>query len=167
MGIHDELKISFLPVGFTDVVWDLQVTETNWYAHDHQLVKPTPWAFDDVDIDKIKASIVLMGILRLPRLEMYWSTWELHMYISTPGISSLFTKTHFEQIFQFLHVANNAEQPATPTTPPDKLFKIRPLANLLLAYFQSKLCSTTNCYSRWSHDPFQGTLVLQTIHEGQ
>jgi len=42
MGIHDELKISFLPVGFTDVVWDLQVTETNWYAHDHQLVKPTP-----------------------------------------------------------------------------------------------------------------------------
>jgi len=33
-------------------------------------------------------------------------------------------------------VANNAEQVA-PTTTPDKVFKIRPLANLLLASFQS------------------------------
>ena len=45
------------------------------------------------------------------------------------------TKTAFEQIFQFLHLVNNAEQ-ATSTTP-DKLFKIRPLANLLLASCQS------------------------------
>ena len=124
---------------FTDEVWDLLVTETNRYAHNHTSTKPNARVYDDVDIDEMKAFIgvlILMGILQLPRLEMYWSTSELHKYVSTPGISSILTKTRFEQIFHFLHVANNAEQ-ATPTTTPDKLFKIRALANLLLASFQS------------------------------
>ena len=104
---------------------------------------------------------ILMGILQLPCLEMYWSTSELHKYISTPVISSILTKTCFEQIFCFLHVANNAEQ-VTPTTP-DKLFKIRPLVNLLLASFQSNYVPKQT-YNRLGHDPFQGTLVLQTIY---
>ena len=60
--------------------------------------------------------LILMGILRLPRLEMYWSTSALHQYISTPLISKIMMKTAFEQIFWFLHLVNNAEQ-ATSTTP--------------------------------------------------
>ena len=80
---------------FTDEVWDLLVTETNRYAHDHPSTKPNARVYDDVDIDEMKAFIgvlILMGILRLPRLEMYWSTSELHKYISTPSISSILQK---------------------------------------------------------------------------
>ena len=69
--------------------------------------------YDDVDVDEMKTFIgilILMGILRLPRLRCI----EARKYISTPGISTLLTKT---QIFRFLHVANNA----AITTTPDKL----------------------------------------------
>ena len=65
------------------------MTEINQYAHDHQSAKPTPCKYDDVEIVEMKALIgilILMGILRLPRLEMYWSTLELHKYFNTPDI---------------------------------------------------------------------------------
>ena len=148
---------------FTDEVWDLLVTETNRYAHDHPSTKPNARVYDDVDIDEMKAFIgvlILMGILRLPRLEMYWSTSELHKYVSTPGISSILTKTRFEQIFRFLHVANNAEQ-ATPTTTPDKLFKIRALANLLLASFQSNYVPQQTVTVDEAMIPFKGRLSFK------
>ena len=148
---------------FTDEVWDLLVTETNRYARDHPSTKPNARVYDDVDIDEMKAFIgvlILMGILRLPRLEMYWSTSELHKYVSTPGISSILTKTRFEQIFRFLHVANNAEQ-ATPTTTPDKLFKIRALANLLLASFQSNYVPQQTVTVDEAMIPFKGRLSFK------
>ena len=120
-------------MGFTSG-WDKSV-----YAHDNQSTAPTPWAYHDVDVDEMKAYIgllILLGTLRLPHLEMYWGA--LHRYIST---SKIMTKTAFDQIFCFLHLVNNVEQStmlkqATSTTP-DKLFKIKPLANLLLESFQS------------------------------
>jgi len=104
---------------FTDEVWDLLVTETNWYAHDNQSTAPTSQAYNDVTVDEMKAFIgllILMRILQLPHLEMYWSTSALPRYISTPGISSIMMKTTFEQISGFLHLVNNDEQ-ATSTTP--------------------------------------------------
>ena len=76
------------------------------------------------------------------------------------------TKTAFDQIFCFLHLVNNVEQStmlkqATSTTP-DKLFKIRPLANLhvFLECFQSN-------YIPKQEVTFQWMLVLQAMHEGQ
>ena len=126
---------------FTDKVWDLLVNETNWYAHNNFSSKPNPRAYTDVNVDEMKAFIgmlILMGILRLPRLEMYWST--SNEYIATAGISKIMSKTRFEQILCFLHLANNTDQ-EPPTGTPDKLFKIRKLADLLLALFQSNYIS--------------------------
>jgi len=45
------------------------------------------------------------------------------------------TKTKFEQIYRFLHLANNDGRDDNPENR-DKLFKIRKLADLLLASFQ-------------------------------
>jgi len=66
---------------FTDEVWELLVTETNWYSHDHPSIKPTPRAYDAIDVDEMKAFVgilILMGILRLLCLEMCWGTQELY-----------------------------------------------------------------------------------------
>jgi len=69
---------------FADEVWELLLTEANWYAHDHPSIKPTSLAYDDVNVDEMKAFVIfigvliLIGILRLPCLEMYWSTQKLH-----------------------------------------------------------------------------------------
>jgi len=51
---------------FTDDVWELLVTETNRYAHDHPSTKPTPRVYKNTDVDEMKAFIgmlILMGIL--------------------------------------------------------------------------------------------------------
>ena len=50
-----------------------------------------------------------MGVLHLPHLEMYWqSNCNL---IETPGVSSIMSRVRFEQIFGFLHLADNSRDP--------------------------------------------------------
>ena len=60
-------------------VWDLLVTETNRYAAQHKLqnthAHPRPWS--DVTVEEMKAFIgvsMLMGICRLPELEVFQSS---------------------------------------------------------------------------------------------
>jgi len=67
---------------FTDDVWEFLVTETNRYAHDHPSTKPTPQVYKDTGVDEMKAFIgmlVLIGILRLPRLEVHQIT-QIYFY---------------------------------------------------------------------------------------
>ncbi|XP_065891659.1 piggyBac transposable element-derived protein 4-like [Dysidea avara] len=72
-----------------------------------------------------------MGILRLPRLEMYWSgDCE---FLVTPGLSSVMSRCTFEQIWRFLHLADNQLDDKT-----DKLFKVRPFLDLVTAQFSAQ-----------------------------
>ena len=78
------------------------MTETNRYAC---LRFPTrqharPWT--DVSTEKMKAFIgllILMEVLHLPCIEMYWQIDDDLM--RTPGISSIMSRIHFQQIFRF------------------------------------------------------------------
>ncbi len=93
---------------FTDEVWKLIVTETNRYAATivGNTAHARPWY--GVTVEEIKAFfgiVIMMGILKLPQLELYWST--KHPHISTPGTSSVMPLVRFEQIFRFLHLNNN------------------------------------------------------------
>ena len=82
------------------------MTETNRYAC---LRFPTrqharPWT--DVSTEEMKAFIgllILMGVLHLPRIQMYWQIDDDLM--RTPGISSIMSRIRFQQIFRFLHLA--------------------------------------------------------------
>ena len=52
------------------------VTVTNRFADDNIVVSPSSHAWSPVSIEEIKACIgilMIIGILKLPRLEMYWS----------------------------------------------------------------------------------------------
>ena len=74
---------------FTDQVWDLVMVETNRYANSF-VDNPSARAWTDTTVEELKAFVgllILMGIVRLPRLELYWSTNFPH--IRTPGISSI------------------------------------------------------------------------------
>ena len=61
---------------FTDEVWDLMMVETNRYAGLNLPGQQYASIWDDVTVDDMKTFVgllILMGILRLPRIEMYWS----------------------------------------------------------------------------------------------
>ena len=116
---------------FTDEVWDLLVTETNRYS---KLGLPQqkfarPW--HDVTVEDMKAFVgllIIMGVLQLPQLEMYWQTDS--NLLQTPGVSSVMSQIQFEQIWRFLHLADNLQDDKT-----DKLFKVRHFVDLITAQF--------------------------------
>ena len=70
-----------------------------------------------------------MGFLQLPHLEMYWQ--DDYNLIETPGVSSIISRVKFEQIFRFLHLADNSRDPGN-----DKLFKVRNFVALVTYQIQ-------------------------------
>jgi len=78
--------------------------------------------------------LILMETPELPRLEMYWSTQELHKYISTPVF---LTKSRFEQVFRFLMWPTTLSRQHLQQHQVN-YSKKRPLANLYQASFQFK-----------------------------
>ena len=122
---------------FTDEVWDLLVTETNRYAQQKlaSLGNTRTWA--ETNVEEMKAFIgmlIALGILQLLRLEMFWQ--QKYSFLATPGISDIMTKTKFEQIYRFFHLADSSQ--AVPTGEPghDKLYKIRRLLDILTSKFE-------------------------------
>ncbi len=92
-------------------MWDLIKEESNRYAGTCITNNLIGRVWNDTTVEELKAfvgTLILMGIVRLPRLELYWST--NFPLISTPGISNIMPKTIFEQLFRFFHLNDNSKQ---------------------------------------------------------
>ena len=75
----------------------------------------------------------LMGILKKPGIEMYWSKDPL---FSTPIFTAIMTRNRFKLILKFLHFNNNRNAPRPNDPNADKLYKLRPLLDHLYEKFQ-------------------------------
>ena len=142
-----------------DEVWDLLVTETNWYAQANLSCLPNARAWSDVSIDEMKAFIgvtILMGIIQLPQLEMYWQT--SNPMIATSRVSNIMSRTHFQQILRYLHLADNAHQIPADQSGHDKLYKVRNLLDILSRQFQSNYTPTEYITIDEAMIPFKGRL---------
>ena len=135
------------------------VAETNRYAA--TVVGRTPRArpWHDVVVPEMKAFVgilILMGIIKLPRLELYWS--QKYPQISTPGISAVMPLVRFEQLFRCLHLNDNSSQVPRGTSGHDRLFKVRKLLNLVVPRFQSEYVMHQECSIDEAMIPFKGRL---------
>ena len=114
------------------------VCETNRYAeqylqtHDisrrsrsHQW-KPT----NDVEMLKFLGIIIEMGLVQMPKLEYYWSNNQLY---GSEIIRSVMARDRFELLFKFWHFSDNNKYHSNQ----DRLFKLKPLLDLLKARFSS------------------------------
>ena len=77
-----------------------------------------------------------MGIVVLPRLEMYWSS--THPLIATAGIASVMPLVRYEQIYCFLHLNDSSQQVPSGSPGHDKPFKLRKLLDLVIPRFESE-----------------------------
>ncbi len=118
--------------------------------------KRRPW--HDVTIEEMSAYIgvcMLMGIIVLPRIEMYWS--QKHALLSQP-LSQIMSLTRFEQISRYLHICNVSEQIPHGQPGYDPLFKLRKLLDMIVPKLQSEY----NPHEQMSIDeamiPFKGRL---------
>lgn len=85
----------------------------------------------DVTVEELKkffGIIILTGYHTLPRERLYWS---LDEDCSVPIVSRTMSKNRFMEIKKFLHFCDN-ESAAEST---DKMFKVRPLADILIKKF--------------------------------
>ena len=71
--------------------------------------------------------LILMEIVYKPTIPVYWSTSELH---NTPIFSKVMPRTRFQLLLKFLHFNNN-DLPDPKDENRDRLYKLRPLIDIL------------------------------------
>ena len=125
---------------------------------------PSTRAWTDTTVEELKAFVgllILMGIVTLPRLELYWSTSS--PLIRAPGISSIMPLIRFEQLWRFLHLSNNNNEVQYGQIGYDKLFNVRKLLDLLCPLFESEFEMYQSCTIDEAMIPFKGWLKFKQV----
>ena len=105
------------------------VEQTNQYAH-LILGDARPWReITPEDIWAFFGFSILMGINHLPAIHHYWSTGPIFHYAP---IADRISRDRFLAIWRFLHL-NDAPSPPSTSSPPDRLYKVRPVITAVLA----------------------------------
>ena len=87
-------------------------------------------------MDEMKAWLSLyldMGLVTKPSISSYWST---EAVLSSPFFPSVMSRTRFLQILRYLHFADNTLTPAPDSEGYNKLYKIQPFLDAVVARFQ-------------------------------
>lgn len=132
--------LDFLSLFLCDDFWNLITNETNRYAQQFlssQTLKPKSrfHGWYDVTVSEMKAFMSLhlcMGVVEKPSIEDYWAEfWPAF----TPGFGKVMPRNRFEIILSFLHFANNDEYIGMGQPGHDRLFKLRPIIDMIIPRF--------------------------------
>ena len=131
----------FLNIFFTDEFYDLLVTQTNLYASQYLRNNPNLPAHSQArswvettraEMKRFLALSLLMGIVRKPAISDYWSTNPL---LKGSVYNNVMPRNRYQTILRFLHFADNSQyDPNDPDR--DRLYKVRPLVDLLVSKFK-------------------------------
>ena len=98
--------------------------------------------------------LIIMGILHLLHLEMHWQN-ECDL-IETPGVSLIISRVRFEQIFRYLHLVDNSQDPGN-----GKLFKVRHFVDLVTTQFSANYTLHQPVTIDEAMIPFKGRLTFK------
>lgn len=84
------------------------------------------------EIRRYIGALLYLGVFRLPQFKMAWA-----QNIKLTAISEAMSRGRFEKIKQCLHFNENSQQPKKDDLNYDKLYKIRPLLNILKENFNN------------------------------
>lgn len=76
-----------------------------------------------------------MGLVRLPRIELYWSS---KYNFVRQNISEIIPLVRFQQILRFLHLNNTNEQVGVGQPGYDPLFKVQIFLNIVTSNFENE-----------------------------
>lgn len=114
------------------------VDETNLYAEQKNEKNWTPLTQEE--LQAFLGILIMMGINKLPTLELYWSS---DPFFNNQEISSIMPVKRFKKIISNLHANDN--QKAVPRNEPgfDKLYKVRPLITHFEKKFQEEYSNSS------------------------
>jgi len=112
---------------------DILVEQTNLYARQSRIR-----CWQDVTVIELKAFIsilIAMGLHEVPSADRYWSSDPL---FRVSPISDVMPVKRFKRILQALHINDNSQMPSHTDENFDKLYKLRPMINILNEQFQAQ-----------------------------
>ena len=121
-----------------DEIIHLMVRETNRDAEQHiqtqkltKRSKTLQWRpTTNEEMFRFLGIILEMGLVQMPEIDYYWSKSKL---FGSDVIQNTMSRDRFELLLKFFHFSNNQEAHADQ----DRLFKLRPLLDLLRTRFKS------------------------------
>ncbi len=131
MGSSSSTRKFFKLVWPTSIILTL-VHQTNLYATQKRVEH-----WEEVTVREMYAFlgfIIAMSIHRLPAINDYWST---EWILAVPQLASIYPRQRFWQLWTNLHLADNSAMPTRDSPNFDKLYKLRPLLNILQQAFLS------------------------------
>ena len=146
---------------FTDEVWELLVLETNRFAASVCGTTPRARPWIDVSQQEMRAffgMLIYMGVCRLPRLGLYWTT---KFPLDVHGVADVMSINDFQQLFRCLHLADNSAQIPVGQPGHDRLFKVRGLLDLLIPKFESEYHIHQECTIDEAMIPIKGRLAFK------
>ena len=111
--------------------------ETNQNAEQCIQTKPDP-SWYETTCEEMHAFVVLhvlFGCKVLPETRFYWSKDPL---LGVPTVQKIVPRNHFEKIRQYLHLNNRDNMLLRKDPNHDKLFKVRPLLDVVTATFRQE-----------------------------
>lgn len=96
---------------------------------------------DNAEIKPFLGIIILMGLHPLPTIDVYWSS---DPFFRVTEIASVMTCKRFKKVLENIHLNDNSKAPARGTPGYDKLYKVRPLLEMLNKACQSAAKTTTS-----------------------
>ena len=130
--------VDFIGLFLTDDLLQYVCEQTNLYGRqyiataDKTQTNSRVWDWIPVTVSEIKRLLglfFLTGIVRLPKIEMHWSTDEV---VGTPYFNKTMARNRFQLIMKFFHTCSNIDYDAD-----DRLYKIRPILDYLTAKFKA------------------------------
>jgi hypothetical protein len=152
----------------TDEIISLMVRETNRYAEQHvqtqkltKRSKTLQWKpTNNEEMLKFLGIIIEMGLVQMPEIDYYWSKSKL---FGSEVIQNTMSRDRFELLLKFYHFSNNQEEHADQ----DRLFKLRPLLDLLRARFKSIYVSDSIISIDETMVPWKGRLLFKQYIPGK
>jgi hypothetical protein len=138
---ENDSAAEFFNIFWGDEIWQNLVDKTNVTAVQKLQANPNSYYAKNwypTTVTEMKAFLAVRISMEMmvykPRYEKYWCTKENRWISHTPGYAQVFTRDRFLSIWSFLHIVDEDDKTLDKT---DKIYKIRPLLNILLSKFQN------------------------------
>ena len=157
---EDVTALDFFSLFVSEELFEKIVEETNRYARQCMLAKPDP-KWKDTTLAEMKAYFglhVYFGIHKLPEYRLFWSNDNA---LGIPFVKRVMPRERFFKLTQYLHVNNNENAIPRGQENHDKLFKIRPLLDAIVAAFKDEYRRKQNLSVDEAMVKFKGQLSMK------
>ena len=157
---EDGTAKDFFNLFVSDEVFEAFVEETNRYARQCIAHKPDR-RWRETNVEEMRAYFglnILFGIKKLPDTDLYWSK---DVALGVPYVQKVMPRDRFDKLTQYLHINDNEKAAPRGHRDHDKLFKIRPLFEVVNSKFLEEYQPSQNLSVDEAMIAFRGQLAMK------